>query len=91
LKAWELYLPHIEFAYYRVVHNTTNYSPFEIVYGLNPLTPLDLLPMPNVSVVKHKDAQAKADYVRKLHEQVKAKIEKRFKVILSKLIKEERK
>jgi len=33
--------------------------------------------MPNVSVVKHKDAQAKADYVRKLHEQVKAQIEKK--------------
>ena len=56
MKAWELCLPHIEFAYNRVVHSTTNCSPFEIVYGLNPLTPLDLLPMPNVSVVKHKDA-----------------------------------
>ena len=47
------------------------------MYGLNPLTPLDLLPMSNVSVVKHKDAQAKADYVRKLHEQVKAQIEEK--------------
>ncbi|XP_068491941.1 uncharacterized protein [Phaseolus vulgaris] len=60
-----------------VVHSTKNCSPFEIVYGLNPLTPLDLLPMPNVYVVKHKDAHAKADYVRKLHEQVKAQIEKK--------------
>ena len=77
LKAWELCLPHIEFAYNRVVHSTKNCSPFEIVYGLNPLTPLDLLPMPNVYVVKHKDAHAKADYVRKLHEQVKAQIEKK--------------
>jgi len=47
------------------------------VYGLNPLTPLDLLPMPNVSVLKHKDVQAKANYVRKLHEQAKAQIEKK--------------
>lgn len=65
-------MPHVEFAYNRAVHSTTNCSPFEIVYGFNPLTPLDLLPMPNISVFKHKDAQAKAEYVRKLHEQVKS-------------------
>jgi len=48
---------------------------FEIVYGLNPLILLDLLPMPNIYVFKHKDAQAKADYAKKLHERVKAQIE----------------
>ena len=41
------YLSHIEFAYNRVVHKTTNISSFEVVYGFNPLTPLDLLPLPN--------------------------------------------
>ena len=45
LKAWEDCLPFIEFAYNRSVHSTTNMSPFEIVYGFNPLTPLDLLPL----------------------------------------------
>ena len=49
LKTWEACLPHVEFAYNRVVHSTTNCSPFEVVYGFYPLTPLDLLPMPNVS------------------------------------------
>ena len=44
------------------------------MYGLNPLTPLDLLPMPNIYLLNHKDAQAKADYERKLHEKVKAQI-----------------
>ena len=87
----ELCLPHIEFAYNRVLHSTTNCSPLEIVYGLNPLTPLGLLPMPNFYVLKHKDAQAKADYERKLHEKVKPQIEFFFKVILKKLTKEERK
>ena len=77
MKASEFCLPHIEFAYNRVVHNITNCSPFEIVYGLNPLTPLDLLPMPNISILKHKDEQAKVDYVRKIHEHVKAQNEKK--------------
>ena len=77
LKNWEVCLPHIEFAYNRVVHSTTSCSPFEVVYGFNPLTPLDLLPMPNISVFKHKEGQGKADYVKKLHERVKAQIKKR--------------
>jgi len=48
------------------------------VYGLNLLTPLDLLPMPNFSILKQKESQAKADYVRKLHEKVKAQIENKL-------------
>jgi len=46
IREWEEPLPHIEFAYNRVVHSTTSHSPFKIVYGFNPLTPLDLLPLP---------------------------------------------
>ena len=46
IREWEELLPHIEFAYNRVVHSTTSHSPFEVVYGFNPLTPLDLLPLP---------------------------------------------
>ena len=46
IKEWEELLPHIEFAYNRVVHSTTSHSPFEVVYGFNPLTPLYLLPYP---------------------------------------------
>lgn len=79
LKMWEEWLPHVEFAYNRVVHSTTQHSPFEIVYGFNPLTPLDLLPLPNTSILKHKDGKAKAEFVRKLHEQVKLQIEKKNK------------
>ncbi|XP_042992210.1 uncharacterized protein LOC122318677, partial [Carya illinoinensis] len=46
LKTWEDCLPFIEFAYNRTMHTTTSYSPFAIVYGFNPLTPLDLMPLP---------------------------------------------
>ena len=46
LKSWEDSLPFIEFAYSRSMHSTDDHSLFEIVYGFNPLTPLDLLPLP---------------------------------------------
>ncbi|XP_051133023.1 uncharacterized protein LOC127252761, partial [Andrographis paniculata] len=48
LKSWEECLAHAEFAYNRTVHSSTNCSPFEVVYGFNPLTPLDLMPLPLV-------------------------------------------
>ena len=38
-------MPHIEFAYNRYAHSTTFFSPFEVVYSFDPLTPLDILPL----------------------------------------------
>jgi len=46
LREWEECLPHVEFAYNRAVHTTTQLCPFEVVYGFKPITPLDLLPLP---------------------------------------------
>ena len=46
LKNWEECLPHVEFAYNRSVHGATNHSPFEVVYGFNPLTLMDLVQLP---------------------------------------------
>nr|KYP45360.1 Transposon Ty3-I Gag-Pol polyprotein [Cajanus cajan] len=74
-KSWDEYLPHIEFAYNRVVHKTTNISPFEAIYGFNPLTPLDLISLPNVSHFIHKEGTSRADFVRKLHERIKNHIQ----------------
>jgi hypothetical protein len=76
LKNWEDCLPFIEFAYNRSVHSTTEFSPFEIVYGFNPLTPLDLLPLP-VNERTSLDGQKKAEMVKKLHESVRQHIEKK--------------
>jgi hypothetical protein len=45
LKSWEECLPFVEFAYNRIVHSTTDFSPFEIVYGFNLLTPMNLIPL----------------------------------------------
>ena len=47
------------------------------MYGFNSLTLLNLLPLPNISDFKHKDAHAKVEYVKRLHEQVKAQIAKK--------------
>ena len=76
---WEELLPHIEFAYNRVVHSTTSHSPFEIVYGFNPLTPLDLLPLPTHESWNCQDGQVKAKMIQDLHAQVKETIAKRVK------------
>jgi len=46
LKDWEDCLSHVEFAYNRAVHSTTNMCPFEIVYGFKPIALIDLFPLP---------------------------------------------
>ena len=78
LKTWEESLPHVEFAYNRSIHTTTGHTPFEVVYGFNPLTPMDLLPLPTDQIM-NKDGFNKAEYVKKLHQQVREKFEKRTK------------
>ncbi|XP_071933671.1 uncharacterized protein [Coffea arabica] len=60
---------------YLAVHSTTCFSPFEIVYGFNPLTPLDLVPLPSSERVNI-DGKKRANFVKKLHEKVYANIEK---------------
>jgi len=50
-------------------------SPFEVVYGFNPFTPLDLLPLPNPQTFVHKESATKAEFVKKMHEKVKAQIQ----------------
>nr|KYP51731.1 Transposon Ty3-I Gag-Pol polyprotein [Cajanus cajan] len=76
LKQWEKCLPHLEFAYNRTVHFTTSHSPFEVVYGFNPLTPLDILPLPTNEHVDF-DGKRKAYSIRELHTRVQANIEKK--------------
>ena len=66
-------MPFIEFAYNRAMHTTTSYSLFEIVYGFNPLTPLDLMPLP-VNGRSSLDGQKKAELVKSLHERVQLQI-----------------
>src|SRR4051812_15487905 len=80
LREWEECLPHVEFAYNRAVHSTTQLCPFEVVYGFKPLTPLDLLPLPLHERVDM-DVSRRAEYVKKIHEKTREAIEKKGKNI----------
>ena len=63
-------MPFVEFAYNRIVHSTTSFSPFEIVYGFNPLTSMDLIPLPFEEMVSL-DCEKKEKMVRQLHKRVR--------------------
>ena len=62
--------------YNRTTHSTTGYSPFEVIYGFNPLTPLDLVPLPRNEQISL-DGAAKVKLVRDLHEKVRLQIIKK--------------
>ena len=66
----------IEFAKNCSVHDSTEFSPFEIVYGFNPLTSIDLIYLP-VDERVSLDGNRKAHMVKTLHESVQQQIEKR--------------
>ena len=83
LKSWEECLPFAEFAYNRIVHPTTSFSPFKIIYGLNPQTPMDLNHLPYEERVSL-DVEEKANKMRRLHEGVQLQIEKKNRLYTSK-------
>ncbi|KAM0017445.1 putative nucleotidyltransferase, Ribonuclease H [Helianthus debilis subsp. tardiflorus] len=72
-KQWDLVLPQAEFTYNRSNNNSTGRSPFFIVYGRQPFTPLDLAPFPET---KHFSVQGQqqADQIKALHEKVRDQI-----------------
>lgn len=45
-KTWDILLSHAEFAYNQAPSKATGLSPFKVVYGIDPITPLDLMPRP---------------------------------------------
>ena len=64
IKTWENYLPHVEFAYNSTIYSATKFLPFEIVYGFNPLTPLDISPLPMSEHVHLDGKKKKAEVVK---------------------------
>jgi hypothetical protein len=62
LKVWEECLPHVEFACNRATHSTTKVSPFQVVYGFNPLAPIDILSLPTSERI-HSDAKKRVEFI----------------------------
>ncbi|KAL4386645.1 hypothetical protein GQ457_09G017720 [Hibiscus cannabinus] len=75
VRNWENCLPFVEFAYNRSIHSSTGYSPFELVYGFNPLTALDLVPLPLMDICSL-DGEQKAELVKTIHLKAKQRMEK---------------
>ena len=73
IREWESLLPHAEFAYNCSTSQTTGCSPFEAVYGMNPISPLDLAPI-HITDKFSGEADERAKVIKKIHEQVRDKI-----------------
>jgi hypothetical protein len=48
---WEECFPHIKFAYKHLLHSTTKMYPFQIVSGLLPRAPIDVMPLPSSKIL----------------------------------------
>ena len=75
LRDWDLKQPYTKFAYNKAPSYATKHSPFECVYGVNPLTPINLLPLPSESRVSYV-VELRAKGMNKLHEKVRNHIKK---------------
>ncbi|GJU02791.1 RNA-directed DNA polymerase [Tanacetum coccineum] len=73
VKQWDLIFPQAAFAYNRSVNHTTYKSSFEVVYGRNPITPLDLVPVPEVWRFSEEGAD-QSEQIKELHRSVQEQI-----------------
>ena len=74
-----------DYANNKVVHKTTNISSFEVVYEFDPLTPLDLLTLPNPHTFVHKEGVTKVEFVKKMHERIQEQIQQQIEKYYEKL------
>ena len=65
-----------EFEYNSSKCKTTQYSPFQLIYGSNPLGPIDLAPIEKVGQKTSMKAEERAAEIVKLHEKARAEIAK---------------
>ena len=75
-RRWEDLLSCVEFSYNRAVHSATSLSPFQVVYGRNPLTPMDLVPRPWKDG-DHAAGANRAEFIKELHERTREQLERR--------------
>nr|GEU43378.1 hypothetical protein [Tanacetum cinerariifolium] len=65
-KQWDIILPQAELAHSRSVNRTTGKSLFEVVYGRNPITPMDLVLVLEVGQFSEEGAD-KSEQIKELH------------------------
>jgi hypothetical protein len=71
--SWDLILLQVKFAYNNSVNRTTGSSPFQLVYGMTPRTPLDIISLP----LPQRTSEAGLDFaahMMSVHEEVRKKI-----------------
>jgi hypothetical protein len=75
IRQWDLLLTQAEFSYSRSTSQTTGCSPFEVVYGLKPISPHVLVPF-LTTIQFNGDAEERAKEIKKLQEQIQDHIKK---------------
>jgi hypothetical protein len=73
IKVWEECLSHVKFAYNCSLHSTTKMCPFEILYGLLPHAPIDLMILPSSEKLNF-DAKQRVELMLKIHKTTKENI-----------------
>jgi len=74
-KVWDLLLPHAKFSYNKAPSKAIGPSSSKVVYGIDPLSPLDVNPRP-LGKKPSADAATRVEGIQKLYELVKGRIEK---------------
>lgn len=71
--SWDTVLPHAEFAFNNSVNRSTGCTPFEVVYGFRPRTPLDVnsLPLPARPSGAAEDFSS---YMQDIHDECKRRL-----------------
>ncbi|GKV50106.1 hypothetical protein SLEP1_g56821 [Rubroshorea leprosula] len=69
------YLFKAKFAYNNSLNQATGKYPFEVLYGMHPLSPLNLAPLPT-SRQFSTDVEQRAKEIKKLHEEVHEKLQR---------------
>ena len=64
-KQWDLALPQAEFTYNSSVNKSACKSPFQVVYGRNPMGVLDLVQLPLGDIISY-DGEAFAKHIQQL-------------------------
>jgi len=72
-KQWDLYLPQVEFSYNSSMNRYTGKSPFQVVYGKNPMGVLYLVKLPLGDMISD-DGEAFAEHIQQLQQHVRQKL-----------------